>query len=248
MIRGAAVLLALDTSTLTLSMALVEPGSSRALEQVAIGPPQKQSELLPGAIGELLARHGVAPAQLSGICIGLGPGSFTGLRIGLATAKALAYSAGLRLAGASSLAAVALDGPQRPLLVPCAVARLDELYIGLYRHADDSVEAVEPERAVTPAELAQLLAARPEAVVLGPAVREYRAKLEALGAPPERLLDEPAFPSALAVARLTALPAAFELQALFALEPHYVRASEAERNPKFPPLAGPPPTSRIRED
>ena len=37
-------------------------------------------------------------------------------------------------------------------------------------------------------------------------------------------------------------------QALFALEPHYVRASEPERNPKFPPLPGPPAQSRIRED
>jgi tRNA threonylcarbamoyladenosine biosynthesis protein TsaB len=42
------------------------------------------------------------------------------------------------------------------------------------------------------------------------------------------------------------MPEAFDTQALFALEPHYVRASEAERNPRFPPLPGPEPTVRVR--
>lgn len=245
------MLLALDTSTLTLSLALVTRGAGGRLEAVeerSYGPPRKQSELLPEAVGALLSRHGVALEQLEGICLGLGPGSFTGLRVGLATAKALAYAGGLRLAGASSLAAVAIEGPEDALLVPCAVARQDELYIGLYRRRGDEVERVEPEQAVTPAALAALLASRPGAMALGPALREYRPKLEALGAPPERLLDAPAWPSALAIARLARLPESFDLQALFALEPSYIRASEAERNPRFPPLPGPPPTSRFRED
>ena len=245
------MLLALDTSTLTLSLALVERGAEghlQAVEEVAYGPPHKQSELLPRVVGELLSRHQVALGELEGICLGLGPGSFTGLRVGLATVKALAYATGLRLAGASSLAAVALEGPEEALLVPCAVARQDELYMGVYRRRGDEVEQVEPEDAVAPAALAALLASRPGAVALGPAVREYRAKLQALGAPPAQLLDAPAWPSALAVARLARFPATFDLQALFALEPHYVRASEAERNPRFPPLPGPVPVSRLRED
>src|SRR5215217_5082150 len=110
------MLLALDTSTLTLSLALVERmddegggGGVRALEHHVVGPPAKQSEVLPGVIGELLARHGVKLAELEGLVVGLGPGSFTGLRIGLSAAKALAYAAGLKLVGASSLAALALE-------------------------------------------------------------------------------------------------------------------------------------------
>jgi len=38
------------------------------------------------------------------------------------------------------------------------------------------------------------------------------------------------------------------VEAMFALEPHYVRASEPERNPKFPPLPGPAPTARLKDD
>ena len=41
---------------------------------------------------------------------------------------------------------------------------------------------------------------------------------------------------------------AIEASAAFALEPHYLRSSGAEDNPKFPPLPGPPPSSRLKED
>jgi len=54
-----------------------------------------------------------------------------------------------------------------------------------------------------------------------------------------------ASPAAL-LGRLANVPAGYDARALFALEPHYLRASEAERNPRFPPLPGPPPTARIR--
>ncbi len=244
------MLLALDTSTLTLSAALIDrrDGKWRVLEQIAVGPPRKQSEMLPSFLRELLDRQSVALHSLEGIAVGLGPGSFTGLRIGVATAKALAYAAKIKIAGASSLAAIALEGPEGGALLPCAVARRGELYVGTYQREDDRLRLFEPEKAVSPGELAQMLQRRTGAVALGPAIAPYRSELESLGAPPERLLSRPEFPSSMAIARLAVFPQTFDLQALFALEPHYVRPSEAERNPAFPPLPGPEPTARIRED
>ncbi len=246
------MILALDSSTLTLSLALVDRvgAGARAVEAVTFGPPRKQSELLPGVIGELLARHQLALSALEGIVVGLGPGSFTGLRLGLATAKALAYAAKLPLAGASSLAALALAMPpeESPRVVAAsAVVRQGELYLGLYRRDAAGVEALEPETAVTPAELAELLRAHPGHVALGPSIAPYRAQLLALGAPEAQLRDEPSYPLAVHLAQLATL-VAFDPAALFALEPHYVRGSGAERNPKFPPLPGPEPTARLRED
>ncbi|MCP3097736.1 tRNA (adenosine(37)-N6)-threonylcarbamoyltransferase complex dimerization subunit type 1 TsaB [Myxococcus sp. K15C18031901] len=243
--------LALDTSTLTLSLALVErgpDGAVRTVEHVVVGPPAKQSEVLPGVVGELLARQGVTLARLEGLAVGLGPGSFTGLRIGLATVKSLAYAAGLKVAGASSLAAVALEGPEDVPLYCLAVARKDDLYLGAYVRRGSAVEALEPETAMSPQEVAARLAAEPRAVALGPALVDYRAALEKHGVAPHRLLPGPAFPSAVELARLVRFPEDFSLQALFAMEPHYVRASEPERNPKFPPLPGPVPTARLKED
>lgn len=238
---------ALDTSTLTLALALVRrvDGKILALEEEALGPPRKQSDLLPGALKELLERHHVSLESLEGIAVGLGPGSFTGLRIGLATAKGLAYAAGIKVAGVSSLAALALAGPPGAPIFPCAMARQGELYVGAYRRDGDQLEQTGPEEAMSPEQLACVLKAREGAIALGPGVQSFGAELRSRGVRSEQLVGEPLHPSALAVAKLTTFPAERTLESLFSLEPHYVRSSEAERNPAFPPLPGPAPSARI---
>lgn len=240
------MLVALDSSTLTLSQALVRPGATELVALERHGPPDKQSDMLPGVLLEMLQRHGLSLDDVSGFAIGLGPGSFTGLRIGLATVKGLAYARRVPVAGASSLAALALDGPEAVPVAAISVARRGELYVGRYRRTGGGVQALAPEEAWTEAALAEWLRSEPEAVVLGPAVLEAGEALLAAGLEPKRLLALPDVPSAWAIARLARMPEAFDSQALFALEPHYVRASEAERNPRFPPLPGPEPTVRVR--
>jgi tRNA threonylcarbamoyladenosine biosynthesis protein TsaB len=240
------MLVALDTSTLTLSLALVRPGAAEPVALERHGPPAKQSEMLPEVLLEMLARHGLALKDVTGFAVGLGPGSFTGLRIGLATVKGLAYVRRVPVGGASSLAALALDGPESVPVAAVSVARRGELYVGRYRRTGTSVEALGPEEAWTEGELAGWLRSEPGAVVLGPAVGEAGEALLGAGIGADRLLSVPAIPSAWAIARLARIPETFDSQALFALEPHYVRASEAERNPRFPPLPGPAPTVRVR--
>jgi tRNA threonylcarbamoyladenosine biosynthesis protein TsaB len=239
------MIIALDTSTLTLSLALLGPGRVLLAEETH-SPPRKQSEMLPGVLIDLLSRHGLGLGDVDGYAVGLGPGSFTGLRIGLATVKALAYARRRPVGGASSLAALALGGPEGVPLVAAVVARKDELYVGRYRHEAEAVVAEAPEDAWTPARLGAHLRAHPEVRVVGPAAVEVADVLVAAGAARAQLLPGPSVPSAWAVARLVSLPPVFDAGALFSLEPHYLRASEAERNPKFPPLPGPAPTARIR--
>jgi tRNA threonylcarbamoyladenosine biosynthesis protein TsaB len=237
--------LALDTSTLTLSLALVEPGPSLlALETHP--PPRKQSEMLPGVLVEMLGRHGLGLEDVTDYAVGLGPGSFTGLRIGLATVKALAYVHRRPVGGASSLAALALEGPEEVPVVSAVVARKGEVYVGFYLRRGEALTCLGPEEAWTEQQLGAHLAAHPEAQVLGPAVVDVGASLRAAGASEAQLLPGPTVPSAWAVARLASVPNSFVPEQLFALEPHYLRASEAERNPKFPPLPGPAPTARVR--
>ena len=240
------MIVALDSSTLTLSLALGRAGEAIPVASERHGPPAKMSDLLPAALLGLLGRAGLTLDDVQGFVVGLGPGSFTGLRIGLATVKGLAYARRLPVAGASSLAALALEGPEGVPLGAIAVARRGELYLGRYRRSGASVEALAPEEACTEADLARWLASEPQARVLGPAVHEVRDALLSAGVPADRLLSTPDIPAAWAVAQLAPAPAGFDLQALAALEPHYVRASEAERNPKFPPLPGPAPAARIR--
>ena len=138
-----------------------------------------------------------------------------------------------------------------PPLVAVSVARRERSTSVATGGRTEAWRPSAPRRPGARRELAAWLADAPEARVLGPALHEsqvpgLRESLLDADIAPSRILAEPAIPSAWAVARLTRIPAAFDAQALFALEPHYVRASEAERNPKFPPLPGPAPGARLR--
>jgi len=229
--------LALDSSCLTLSLALVRP-SGEVVEHVLVPPPTRQSDALPGVIDELLKKNGVTLAELTGLVIGLGPGSFTGLRIGLSCLKGLSYALKVPLVGVSSLKALPFDGPDDTELFCASVVKKNELYVGRYRQVGGVVTSLEPETSLPIDAFAKLLVAMPDARMVGPAVPDYRSALEALGVPAAQILDAPFVPSAIGLARLATMPAAYDEHATFTLEPHYIRGSGAEENPKFPPLPG----------
>ena len=244
---------ALDTSTLTLSCALCEVarGEVRVVAERTERAPAKpgpqgstggHGARLPGVLLELVAGAGKGLADVEGYAVGLGPGSFTGLRIGLATWKGLAYAQRRPIAGVSSLAAMALDAaakaPEGALLVPLLDAKKAELYAGFYRVGSGAVEAVVPEVALAPGALAARLAALADArpIVFGNGLAADGGAL----ASALRLSPDVPTPSAAAVARLSAAAlegAPHDPARLFALEPHYIRPSEAEL--KFPHGLGP---------
>jgi tRNA threonylcarbamoyladenosine biosynthesis protein TsaB len=243
---------AVDTATLTLSCALVElgPGGPSLLaERIEPaparpppgGPAGGHGAKLPGALEHLLVAADLKLPGIEAYAVGLGPGSFTGLRVGLATWKGLAYANRRPIAGASSLEAMAAQAaehaPEGALLVPLLDARKGEVYAGFYRATAGRLSAAHPEVALPPAALVARLSGLGAALGFGEGYQAYRAELSA-ALPP--LAAGPATPSAFQVAALAAARlagAAFDQAALSALEPHYVRASEAEV--KFPHGLGP---------
>ena len=76
------MIVSLDCSTLTLSLALLRPDGV-LVEERKVGPPLRQSEILPGEIEKILSAHQLTLKDVTGFVVGLGPGSFTGLRVGL---------------------------------------------------------------------------------------------------------------------------------------------------------------------
>jgi len=244
------VRLGLDTSTSWVSLALAS--SNGVIAEQVEGPPQKQSQLLPGMVHQLLAAQNVPIQSLTGLVVGLGPGSFTGLRVGLATAKGLAYALKLEVVGVSSLAAVALDAlgqlAEGSRVATVAVARRDELYVGIYQRTGAGVVLSVPEQAVMVPDVPAYLAAHGDFPVAGPALETYRQALVSVGMTASSLLPGYEVPSARALLSLATFKGAFDAQSLFALEPHYIKTSGAEQNPKFPPLPGQAPVARIRED
>jgi len=245
------LLAALDSATLTLSCALLEvddAGATLLAERtepapraVPGGAPSGHGSRLPGAITDLLVACDRRLPDLDAYAVGLGPGSFTGLRIGLATFKGFAYANRRPIGGASSLAAMALAAADArsagsgALLVPLLDAKKGEVYAGFYRVAGDAVEPVRPDAALSPEALLATLAELPgglEPLGFGEGYEAHAADLQPRLT---QLRTEVRTPSAGAVGRLAAAAlrgAAFDQQRLSALEPHYVRASEAEV--KFP--------------
>ena len=136
-------LLAFDTSTETLSVALQRAPTGRECsaaqwQHTAPGAAQTSTQLIP-AIEALMATAGLAYSQLDAIVFGRGPGSFTGLRSTCAVAQGLAYGAQIKVLPVDTLLAVAEQARSEHASAAkhwrvCALldARMDELYACRY--------------------------------------------------------------------------------------------------------------------
>jgi tRNA threonylcarbamoyladenosine biosynthesis protein TsaB len=227
---GWSPVLALDTSTLVASVAVLGPDRDTQVE----GRAERRSDDLFALIDRALTETGVALADLAAIAVGAGPGSFTGLRIGMATAKGMCLATGLPLWSASSLAALALDaGAVEPLsgalVVPVFDARRGEVCAGFFRVSGDRAESLADERIVEPTLLAGVTAElRAEhgldrALFVGDALAMHGAALAAAGQP---LAAARVTPSARSVARLAL--GGPRTDVLRTGTPVYIRPSAAE--------------------
>jgi tRNA threonylcarbamoyladenosine biosynthesis protein TsaB len=127
-------LLAFDTSTGTLSVALTGPGGP--LLHVGAGGSQVSGSLIP-AVLSLLARSGLALRDLDAIVFGSGPGSFTGLRTACSVAQGLALGAGVPVLPVETLMAVAEEARSATgatQVLALLDARMDEIYMARYAH------------------------------------------------------------------------------------------------------------------
>lgn len=110
--------------------------------------------LLP-MIDAVLKDAGAQLSQLDGLVFGEGPGSFTGLRVAAGVVQGLAYGANLPIIGISSLAALAqgfshLHSDFTGTLGVAVDARMDEVYVGRFFVNNHGIEAVGPERVLSP--------------------------------------------------------------------------------------------------
>ena len=114
------MLLALDSSTRFVGIALYEEGSGLIAEASWRAGVQHTVTLMP-RIAQMLADVGASPDALSAAAVALGPGSLTGVRVALATAKGLALANGLALLGIPTLDVTAYAHQKQPLPVIAVV-------------------------------------------------------------------------------------------------------------------------------
>lgn len=133
------VLLALDSSTETMALALSSPAGRWLFE--AEGGPQASARLVPETQA-LLAQAGLAMSDLDAIAFGRGPGAFTGLRAACAVVQGLAFALNKPVLSLCSLQLVAEDARQQAEAEGRALdgtiwvamdARMNEIYAAAFR-------------------------------------------------------------------------------------------------------------------
>lgn len=137
-------LLAFDTSTETMSVAVRGADGAAVLACEGPGGAQASAELIP-AIERLLAQAGLALADLDAIAFGRGPGSFTGLRTACAVAQGLGFGANVAVLALDTLLAVAEEAHARTgaeAVVAVLDARMGEVYAASYQRLADGWRTV----------------------------------------------------------------------------------------------------------
>ena len=98
-------ILAIDTATEACSVALQHNGTR--ITRFEICPQQHSQRLLP-MVDEVLKEANITLNDLDLLAFGRGPGSFTGVRIATGMIQGLALGTGLKVAGISTLEAMAV--------------------------------------------------------------------------------------------------------------------------------------------
>jgi len=219
-------ILALETSTLAGSAALLEGG--RIVGESLLDVALTHSERLMAMVDRLIQDSGWRAADLEALAVSTGPGSFTGLRVGIATAKGLALALGVPVAPVPTLDALAWNLPFADALVcPLLDARKGEVYLALYRWREDHVERCSEYLALSPRAVAARLTS--PAIVLGDGVAACLPFLSDLGAGLRVAPVSHWMPRAAIVGQLgCAMLESGQAVTADALAPLYLRPSEAE--------------------
>ena len=144
-------ILAVDTSTLSCSVAVVDRHS--LLSEATIVREQTHSKHLMELIDAVLGFSGLKLADIDGLAVTRGPGTFTGLRIGVSSVKGLALATAKPLVGVSSLEALAMQCAGSEYLVcPLIDARKGEVYFSRYRFKEGIFKREVQEKVLPPAQ------------------------------------------------------------------------------------------------
>ena len=222
-------LLAIDTSGAALSAAIGEEKREirRIIGSFSLHTGKNHSVALLPMLDALLCNCGLALSDMDAFAVTIGPGSFTGLRIGVATVKAWGQALEKPLIGISSTEAMARGAGLEGYVCPIFDARRNEVYAALFQEG----ERLWPDLALPPEDVVEKLRELAQPVLLaGDALPVYGDLFcQSLGEnfrtlPEERSCFMAESAAMLALARY----AAQDFTSMAALQPVYLRLSEAE--------------------
>ena len=217
-------ILAIDTSALTATAAILADG--KLICEISTTTALNHSVTVMPMIDELLRKVNMDISEIDLFACSEGPGSFTGLRIGIGTIKGLAYGLEKKVAGVSTLEALAHNiSYTDAVIAPIMDARRGQVYNALYKYDGEKLVEIAPPRALSVEELCEEISQK--TIFVGDGVLAYKEKLiETLGdkaifASPQNMLQRA---GSVAYAALSKTPVdAEELTAV------YLRKPQAER-------------------
>lgn len=230
-------ILALDSSGLTASTAVVEWEGSEAVTvaEYTVNYKKTHSQTLLPMLDEIVRMTELDLEELDGIAVAAGPGSFTGLRIGSATAKGLGLALGKPLIHIPTLEGLAYNlwGTDR-VICPILDARRGQVYTGIYEFRGGELAVLEDQTAVSIEELGEKLKSLGRPVIfLGDGVPVHRQALQ------ERIMAgcdiafAPANMNRQRAASVGSLAIQYyqkgKIETAAEHKPDYLRASQAER-------------------
>ncbi|GKX30487.1 tRNA (adenosine(37)-N6)-threonylcarbamoyltransferase complex dimerization subunit type 1 TsaB [Vallitalea longa] len=125
--------LAIESSAVAASIAVAE--DNQLICEYTTNYKKTHSQTLMPMIEEVCNMINLDLDELDVIAVSKGPGSFTGLRIGVATAKGLAHTLEIPIAGINTLDALAYNiGYTDRIICPLMDARRNQVYTGLYSY------------------------------------------------------------------------------------------------------------------
>ncbi len=128
--------LGIDTSTRTMSIALLE--DEKILGEMNFYSNMDHSEKLVENIKFLLESNQIMPKDLDIISVAIGPGSFTGIRIGIATAMGISDFKNIGTVGVSSLETLAFNFSNEDEVAICVDAKRNEVYGAIYNFKENT--------------------------------------------------------------------------------------------------------------
>ena len=233
-------ILAMDSSGLVASVAVVEDGQAESVTVAEFTENYKKthSQTLLPMLDEVSGMIELDIDTIDAIAVAAGPGSFTGLRIGSATAKGLGLALKKPLIHVPTLHGLAynLCGTGK-VVCPIMDARRGQVYTGIFEFDGNELVVLEDQTAVSIEELGAKLAVYDrEIVFLGDGVPVFRKSLEEDIMAGKKISFAPAHLNRQRAAAVGALGIRYykegRLETAGEHQPDYLRVSQAERERK----------------
>ena len=224
------LILAFETSAKAASVALHD--GTKLLAESYQNTGLTHSQTLMVMAEDMLKQCGYTAQDVTHVAVAAGPGSFTGVRIGVAAAKGLAWGLQVPCYGVSTLEAMAANlGIYEGHVCACMDARRNQVYNALFLADGGALQRQTEDRAIALADLKTDLEHLDGNIFLvgdgaGVAYKALAGEIPNLILPPEHRMHQRAAGVAMVAAGQIVAGVVADAEAL---EPNYLRLSQAER-------------------